>query len=186
MKIINPVYCPTRQEWHAWLETNHRSQREAWLVYYKPHSGLPSIPYEESVEEGLCFGWIDSIIKKFDEASYARKFTPRLPDSKWSETNVQRVKKLLAEGRMTPAGLEAIQGMPAEGRSRPKEMELPASLEQILRANPAAWEAFNRLPPSHRRNYVAWITSAKRAETVERRLQEAMRLLEQGKPLGLK
>ena len=91
MKLSNTLYAKDLPEWHAWLELNYASVKEVWLVYYKVHTGQPCIDYEDSVEEALCFGWIDSLVQRIDEASYARKFTPRTNTAKWSESNKCRV-----------------------------------------------------------------------------------------------
>lgn len=145
--------------------------------------------YEDSVEEALCHGWIDSIIKRIDENRYARKFTPRTDNQNWSELNKRRVAKLIREGRMTEIGLAKVKYSKAESqprKSRPEVLSVPAFLEQGLRQNKRAWENFIRLAPSHKRNYILWITMAKREETRAKRLQEAIQLLVQNKKLGLK
>ena len=95
-----------RAEWRAWMAANHDKETEIWLVYYKKETGITSINYEASVEEALCYGWVDSIIKKLDETKYARKFTPRKDDSKWSPSNIRRVEKLIREGLMAKHGLQ--------------------------------------------------------------------------------
>src|SRR5918992_6386370 len=104
MKISKKLYVTNRDEWRAWLEKNHATEREVWLIYYKKHTGKPRIPYDDAVEEALCFGWIDSIVKTLDGDRYMQKFTPRTNVGKWSRLNLERVKKLLHEGRMTEAG----------------------------------------------------------------------------------
>jgi len=144
------------------------------------------VPYEDSVEEALCFGWVDSLIQKIDEERYARKFTPRRIDSVWSETNKRRVAKVIAEGRMTPAGLAKVtyplDEVPAVEK---QEMLVPDWLAAGLQASPQAWENFCKLPPSHQRRYVGWITSAKKEETQQKRVGEAIELLEQNKRIGM-
>lgn len=177
--------------WRAWLQENHAAEKEIWLVYYKVHTGQPSIPYNDSVEEALCYGWIDSLIKKLDDDRYARKFTPRRPGSNWSPTNKKRVRKLIQEGRMLPVGMDLVDfplDEAEEDASVParQDQTLSDELLQLLRANSEAWENFNQLPPAHKRNYIGWIMSAKRDETRQRRLAEAIGLLEQGKRLGMK
>lgn len=145
--------------------------------------------YEDSVEEALCHGWIDSIIKRIDDKSYARKFTPRTNNQNWSELNKRRVAKLIQEGRMTKIGLAKIGYSNPEvrpGKSKPQVRAIPAFMKHGLRKNKPAWENFMRLAPSHQRKYVLWISSAKREETRAKRLQEAIQILIQGKKLGLK
>src|SRR5213075_1383965 len=95
------LYVADRDAWRAWLEENHARENEVWLVYYKKQSGRPRIPYDDAVEEALCFGWVDSIVKKIDEEKFAQKFTPRRDWTKWSELNKRRLRKLIREGRMT-------------------------------------------------------------------------------------
>ena len=184
------LYVADRAAWRAWLEENHAREREVWLVYYKKHTGRPRVPYDDAVEEALCFGWVDSIVRRLDEDSYLQKFTPRKARSNWCESNVKRARKLIAEGRMTKAGLDAI----AEGaldtkfapRPKSKEVEVPRFFSAALKKTPKAWENFNALAPSYRRDYVNWVTQAKRDETRERRLREAARLLSENKKLGMK
>jgi uncharacterized protein YdeI (YjbR/CyaY-like superfamily) len=184
------LYVSDRASWRAWLEENHASEREVWLVYYKKHTGRPRIPYDDAVEEALCFGWIDSTVRRLDEERYLQKFTPRRERSNWCESNVKRARRLIAEGRMTKAGLDAIaEGAPEQKfapRPKPEELEVPRFVSAALKKTPKAWENFNALAPSYRRDYVHWITHAKRDETRERRLREAARLLSENKKLGMK
>jgi uncharacterized protein YdeI (YjbR/CyaY-like superfamily) len=190
MKIKASLYVSTREDWHAWLEQYHQSESEVWLIYYKAHAGQPSIPYEDSVEEALCFGWIDSIIQKLDDDRYARKFTPRTNTANWSDLNKRRIAKLVREGRMTEAGLAKIEDLPAflagPSKEKPKELIIPPYIEQVLKEHPLAWENFCHMAPSYRRIYIGWISSAKRQETIDKRLEEAIQRLEQNLPLGMK
>lgn len=181
-----------RSDWRTWLEQNHDKATEIWLVYYKRHTGLLSISYEDAVEEALCFGWIDSIVRRIDDERYAQKFTPRSDKSQWSALNKRRVAKLIREGRMTPAGLAKLtyplpeaheQANPEEKRVEPV---LSPGLRSELMANEKAWAFFQQLAPSHRHNYIRWVMSAKQDETRRRRLQEMLDLLAQGQKLGLK
>jgi uncharacterized protein YdeI (YjbR/CyaY-like superfamily) len=187
MDMPKTLYVASRDEWRAWLQAHHASEAEVWLIFYKAHTGKPSISYEDSVEEALCFGWVDSLIQKIDEEKYARKFTPRKLDSVWSLTNKRRVAKVIREGRITPAGLSKITyplDEPIEDRPRPP-LTLPSHIEQVLRSDAQAWENFVKLPPSHKRNYIGWITSAKKEETQLRRAREAVERLRQGLRLGI-
>jgi uncharacterized protein YdeI (YjbR/CyaY-like superfamily) len=184
------LYFEDRAAWRAWLEENHASQREVWLVYYKKHTGRPRIPYDDAVEEALCFGWIDSTVRRVDEDSYLQKFTPRRDKSNWCESNVLRARKLIGEGRMTEAGFDAIAKGALDARFEPKpkskDVEVPRFFSDALKKTPRAWENFKALAPSYRRDYVHWVTQAKRQETRERRLAEAARLLSENKKLGMK
>jgi Uncharacterized protein conserved in bacteria len=190
MKMNLIVDLPTLADWHAWLEQHHNSEREVWLTYHKAASGQPSIDYEDSVEEALCFGWIDSIIQKIDEERYARKFTPRTDTAKWSVSNKRRVAKLMREGRMTEAGLSKLSEADDFREDliddSPRELVIPVEVERGLQASPLAWETFSKLPPSHQRRYIGWITAAKRPETLQKRIAESISLLEKGERLGLK
>ncbi|MBM3790734.1 MAG: hypothetical protein FJW35_10360, partial [Acidobacteria bacterium] len=165
MKITNTLHVTDRSEWRSWLEKNHESATEVWLPYDRRHTGRPRIPYEDAVEEALCFGWIDSIVKRIDDERYAQKFTPRKNASSWSELNKRRARRLIAEGRMTEAGLAKCRSATAAGgsapRPRPKRAEpaIPAFVERALKAKGKAWENFNNLAPSYRRNYIGWITA---------------------------
>jgi uncharacterized protein YdeI (YjbR/CyaY-like superfamily) len=193
MPITKTLHVTTREEWRAWLAKHHATETEVWLIYYKKQSGQSRIPYDDAVEEALCFGWIDSIVKKIDEEKYAQKFTPRRERLKWSPSNKRRMRKLIEEGRMTEVGLAKIDlvVLHEDEKEKPKQRtsatpDIPPFVEQALRANPAAWKHFQDLAPSHRRNYIRWIIDAKREETRQRRLREVVSLLEQNKRLGLK
>jgi uncharacterized protein YdeI (YjbR/CyaY-like superfamily) len=191
MKMFKTLHVTSREDWHTWLEENHDKEKEVWLIFYKKHTGQSRVPYDDAVEEALCFGWIDSIVKRIDDEKYAQKFTPRKTDSKWSELNKKRVEKMIRQGRMTEAGMALIDAAKKCGKweqviSAPKELTLPPGIKDALAANKKAWENFNQLAPSYQRLYVGWITAAKKEETRQRRLKEAVETLAQGKKLGLK
>src|SRR5262245_46818573 len=185
MEIRKTLYVTTREEWRAWLTKHFQSETEVWLIYYKKHSGQPRIPYDDAVEEALCFGWIDSIVKKIDDDHFAQKFTPRRNSTKWSALNKRRIRKLIREGRMTEAGLAKVdlatlgEEPPAKkGKGAPA---IPRFVKQALMANATAWENFQNLAPSHRQAYLQWIMEAKKEETRQRRLQETVARLERSK-----
>jgi uncharacterized protein YdeI (YjbR/CyaY-like superfamily) len=185
MKLVHPT---TRADWRSWLAAHHDRETEIWLVYNKRHTGEPRVEYDDAVEEALCFGWIDSIVRTIDADRYAQKFTPRKAKSKWSELNRRRFAKMVAEGKMTAAGLAKAPPKEEEGAA-PKPImgdTVPAYIEEALRADGVAWVNFSQLAPSHRRMYVRWIEDAKKEETRRKRLAEAIGLLEQNKKLGLK
>lgn len=179
----------TLDQWRKWLAKHHAMESEVWLIFHKKDTGVASIDYKDALDEALCFGWVDSLIKRLDEQRFARKFTPRRPESKWSAVNRKRYAELKREGRLKPPGIERAPTNRAYG-PRPTRLEipskLPAYIQAALRKNPAALRTFEALSPSHRREYFAWIESAKREETKLRRLEEAIRLLASGKKLGLK
>jgi uncharacterized protein YdeI (YjbR/CyaY-like superfamily) len=189
MKITRTFTAPDRATWRDWLAKHGASESEIWLVYYKAGTGKATTSYEDSLEEALCFGWVDSLIQKIDEEKYARKFTPRKPGSKWSELNKHLVAKLVKQGRMTEAGLAKVEFPLDEAPSaRPKrpELALPDWLKEGLMASPQAWENFSKLPPSHQRNYILWVSDGEREETRQKRIKEAIERLEKNERLGLK
>ena len=176
----------TRSQWRTWLRAHHRSESDVWLVFYKRHTAQESISYDDAIEEALCFGWIDSLIRRLDDDRYARKFTPRTPDSRWSTVNRQRYADLKARGLLAAAGLERAPTSRSGDAPRLSVSALPPYIEQGLKADASAWEHFEHLAPSYRRAYIGWIDSAKREETKARRLREAVSLLAAGQKLGLK
>ena len=164
--------------------------KEVWLIYYKKHAGRPRIPYDDAVEEALCFGWIDSIVQKIDDERYAQS-PPRKNNSKRSESNKRRRRGLLKAGKMAQAGLakigDGVLGVDEGPRpgAKPKEIVIPHYLKEALRANEQAWN-FNNLAPSYRRQFIGWVTAAKKEETRNRRTKEAVELLTRNKKLGMK
>ena len=174
-----------RQQWRTWLGKYHASSPGVWLVFYKHHTLVESIPYEDLVRDALCFGWIDSLIKRLDDDRYARKFTPRQPTSKWSDINRKRWAELKAAGLLTTAGLTAA---PTDNKYAPRPVipDMPAYIAKALKEHRKAWDFFQELAPTHRRHFVGWIHIAKRPETRDKRIREAISLLAAGKKLGLK
>ena len=185
------LYASSREEWRSWLKKNHAKAEEVWLVYYKKHTGKSSINYTDSVEEALCFGWIDGIKKRIDEEKYTHRFTPRKAKSKWSPLNIRLAKKMIKEGKMTQKGLASFNKKMNYDEDilnarNAKEILFTPEIEEALKANKKAWEHFNNLAPSYKKQYVGWLISAKRPETRERRLEEAIKLLSGNKKLGMK
>ena len=177
--------CPSsRAEWRSWLRENHPIEKEAWLYYYKKHTGKPTVSYRDSVEEALCFGWIDGIKKTIYDERYCHRFTPRRPNSKWSPLNISLAKKLIEQGKMMPAGLASFEQRKTYAEK--KEFTLTPGIEKVLNDNSIAWEHFNKLAPGYRKQYVGWLASAKKPETQAKRLKEALSLLEQNKKLEMK
>jgi len=185
-KAIRTLEVNTRQRWRSWLEKHHASESEVWLVFHKLDTGVKSLGYEDAVEEALCHGWVDSLVRRLDEGRYARKFTPRKADSKWSSSNRRRYADLASRGLLAAAGRRRAPTDWSGDAPRPSVTQLPSYIERGLKAEPRAWKTFGQLAPSHRRAYIGWIDSAKREETKQRRLREALRLLAGGQKLGLK
>lgn len=154
-------------------------------MYFKAHTRVKSIAHEDTVREALCFGWIDSLVKRLDHDRYAVKVTPRKPASKWSDINRKRWAELKAAGLLTPAGFAAA---PTNNTYAPRPVVplLPSYIAKALRANSGAWKFFRELAPTYRRDFVVWIHTAKRPETRARRIRESLSLLAAGQKLGLK
>ena len=182
---LRTLLVKDRRAWRAWLAKHHLSSPGIWLVCFKDHTGVKSLLYEDIVGEALCYGWIDSLVKRLDDDRYARKLTPRRPTSKWSDINGKRWTELKAAGLLASAGLAAAPTASAYA-PRPVVPVLPAYIATALKANSGAWGFFRKLSPSDRRDFVVWIHTAKRAETRERRIRESLRVLAAGKKLGLK
>jgi len=188
---MKQLYVTNRDQWREWLSVNHAANAGVWLVFYKKETSRPTIAYDTAVEEAICFGWIDSIIKKIDAGRYARKFTPRTAKSKWSQLNKKRANKMIKQGRMTEIGLAMIKAAKKTGLwdkdPRPRiSLDIPPEFEKALARNKKAKESFDKLAPTYRKLYIGWIAVAKRPETKKRRIEESIALLEKGQKLGLK
>jgi uncharacterized protein YdeI (YjbR/CyaY-like superfamily) len=191
MAKLNLLYVNNRRDWRKWLEDNYKKEKEIWLVYYKKHTGKDRVAYEDAVEEALCFGWIDSIIRKLDEDRFAQKFTPRKNTSKWSESNKKRIHKLESSGLMSEAGLQKVKIAKETGKwdeviTPPNLLSMHADFEAALKKNTKATKNFNALAPSYKKQYIGWISVAKKAETRKKRIKEAIELLNMNQKLGLK
>ena len=172
-----------RAAWRRWLTKNHDVKPGVWLVFVK--SPAPNLDYEASVQEALCFGWIDSVVNTLDATRYKQVFTPRKPGSGWSATNKARVADLIASGRMQRAGQAAIDLAKANGMwshyDTVEALEVPADLAKALRANRAAKKEFDAFPPGARKQILYWIHSAKRPETRARRIQQTVEAAAEGR-----
>jgi uncharacterized protein YdeI (YjbR/CyaY-like superfamily) len=191
MTEFEKIYLKSAAEWRHWLTTNHNKTNGIWLIYYKKHTGKPRVPYGEAVEEALCFGWIDSIIKRIDDDIYMQKFTPRKVNSKWSELNKKRVLKMIREGKMNKAGLKLVEIAKQNGNwdnayTSNLNLELSESILSILKNNNRAYDTYLNLAPSHKKNYNNWIMSAKKEETRLKRVREMIDVLTKGQTLGMK
>jgi uncharacterized protein YdeI (YjbR/CyaY-like superfamily) len=182
------LHFAEREAWRAWLAEHHDKEPVVWLVFYKAHTGRQSISYDAAVEEALCFGWVDSIIKRLDDSRYLRKFTPRTDTGRWSTLNLKRVQHLVETGRMTEIGLGKLDAgvQPVVPPARRKFTTIPLFFRRALAGNTKARQNFTSLAPSYQRHFVGWVIMAKKEETRQRRLREAIHLLEQNKKLGLK
>jgi uncharacterized protein YdeI (YjbR/CyaY-like superfamily) len=170
-----PLFFPSPGDFRAWLEENHHKQQEQLVGFYKKDSGKPSITWAESVDQALCFGWIDGVRRSLDGSSYTIRFTPRKSGSTWSAINIKRVGELTAAGLMRPAGLKAFEARLAHKSAiysyeQRQSAEFSAEGRRRFQANKKAWEFFQRQPPGYRRLCTFWVMSAKQDETRMRRL----------------
>ncbi len=189
-EIGKQLYITNRNDWRDWLENNHSTTKEIWLIHFKKHTGKPSITYDDAVKEALCFGWIDGLLKRIDDEKYALRYSPRRSRSIWSELNKKRVKKMIKQGRMTDAGLAKINEAKENGEwqkatKREDLTDIPPELKEALAANKKAQQNFNNFAPSYRKQYIWWVTSAKKDETRQRRINEIVRLAEENKRPGI-
>jgi len=180
LDIGETLYVTDAGAWRDWLEANHASAAEIWLVYPNKRSGQPRIPYDDAVDEALCFGWIDSIVKSLDGEGAAQRFTPRRPKSPLSEMNKARIRRLHAAGKMTPAELAVAHGVLDEAYA------VPADVEAALRLDDEVWRNFEAFPESYKRIRVGWIEGSRnRQDVFERRLAYFIRMTKQGKRFGM-
>ena len=188
---MEELYFKSSSEWRTWLHNKHDTSTGIMLVFFKNGTGRPTIAYEEAVEEALCYGWIDSIIRKINGESYTRKFSPRKDNSNWSDLNKKRVKKLIDEGRMTDIGMAKIEIAKQNGQwyqpDQPRiQFKMPAEFQAALDLYPKARDFFTTLSKTDQKQFITWIASAKRLETQEKRIKEAIGLLEKSQKLGLR
>jgi uncharacterized protein YdeI (YjbR/CyaY-like superfamily) len=192
MEIGKTFYTAKRKAWRSWLAKHHSSEPEIWLIYYKKHSGRPRIPYNDAVEEALCYGWIDSTLKPIDEHCFAQRFSPRRKNSKLSEMNKERVRRLIKTKRMTRHGLASIQHHMKNSsvkylNSRSlKKFILPRDILTILKSNPTTWKYFSKFPESYKHIRIGWIDAARhRPDIFHQRLQYFMKMTAKNKKFGM-
>jgi uncharacterized protein YdeI (YjbR/CyaY-like superfamily) len=186
----NTLYFTDREQWRLWLTENADRRNHVWLIYFKKRTGKPTIPYDDAVEEALCFGWIDGLVRRLDDERYMQRYTPRKPRSMWSDSNKARVEKMLRLGRMTPAGLAVVAAARDDGTwDLVDETRLltdpPEALLAALAENPVAQDFFLSLAPSQRKQYTWWIVSAKKEETRARRISRVVAWCAQRKKPGM-
>jgi len=175
-------YAKDRRAWRAWLQKNHSTSSEIWLIYFKKHTGQQRLAYNDAVEEALCFGWIDGMIKPIDPQKYMQRFSPRKVKSRWSSLNKQRVEKMIRQGLMTAAGLQTIAvarkngswDAPARTYTTVDPTQIPGDLAKAFSKNKRAKTNFENFSFSTRKQFLSWITSAKRDETREARIKQTL------------
>jgi len=185
---MNTFHAETVLQWRKWLEENHRTANEIWLVFWKRHTGKTGIDYDTSVETAICFGWIDSLMKSIDDDCYARKFTPRTGKSDWSFLNRERALEMIRQGTMTEPGMEAVKEAMENGSwyLTPQTVDMPQELEDKLDSDREAALYFAELAPSYRKQYMSWVSEAKKHETRLKRAEEAAQLLAKHMKLPMK
>lgn len=182
-----PRFFKTPAAFRAWLAKNHAKETELWIGYYKKASGKGGMVYKEALDEALCFGWIDGVVKSIDGETYMQRWTPRKKDSHWSLVNIRRFAELEAEGRMAPSGREAYARKTAKRTARASyempEQEFTSAQLRQLKANRKAWAHFESMTPSYKRTVKHWVTTAKREETRQSRLDRLIELGAKGERL---
>jgi uncharacterized protein YdeI (YjbR/CyaY-like superfamily) len=179
MDVGKTLYVTNRDDWRTWLERHYQSESEIWLVYYRKHTGKRRIPYNDAVEEALCFGWIDSTAKRLDEERYAQRFSPRKRRSQFSQTNKERLNRLIEQGKVMPQVLATLEDVDLD------DFEYPADIMAAIRENEQAWRNFQRYSGSYQRIRIAHIDGARdRPDEYEKRLQHLIRKTAQDKQFG--
>ena len=183
-----PLHFRDRKEWRSWLQKNYLSEKAVWLVIYKKHTKKQSIAYNDAVEEAVCFGWIDGQIKRIDDERFIQRYTPRRPQSRWSESNIERAERMIKQGYMTKEGLKIYKkGIKNKQRvPSSKNFTVSPDLKSALAKNKTALTNFQNLAPSAQLAYAYWVDTAKREETRQRRIKKTIDLLAQNKKLGEK
>lgn len=179
MEPDNAMYFPSRHEWREWLERNHDKAKEVWFIQYKKNSGKPSVSYEDALEEALCFGWIDGIIKKIDEERFANRYSPRKAKSRWSKTNKDKAENLIREGKMTASGLAKIEEAKKSGAWGNAYLtrdasQILADLKEALLKNEEAWKNFQGFTNYRQNAYFQFVNDAKTTATRQKRIAEVV------------
>jgi len=175
-KGTKTFYAESKTAWRNWLIENHQQESKLWLIIYKKDSGIPSITYDQAVDEALCFGWVDSSINKRDDESFYQYFAKRNPKSNWSKVNKLKIEKLISEGLMAEAGLKMVELAQQNGTwtalDDVENLISPSDLQEALDRNPLAHEYFNLFPRSVKRGILEWLMNAKQLKTRTKRINE--------------
>ncbi len=181
-------YAHSRKEWREWLRKNHKKESKVYLVKYKKHTGKPTVNNKEAMEEAICFGWIDTTMKRLDDEKYQQAFVKRKKNANWSKNTLRYAKELIKKRKMTKAGLEAykrgLKKLPIE-HNIPKNPDVPEDLKKALEKNKKAKEFFDKLAPSYRKFYIRWVHRAVRKETKDKRIAEVIKRCSKNKKPGL-
>lgn len=186
MKLGETLYVVDRKSWRSWLSKHQKDKTEIWLIYYRKETGKPRIPYNDAVEEALCYGWIDSTVKKIDEERFAQRFSVRKKTSGLSQMNRERVHKLIAQKKMTKAGFAAIAHVFDPYKDKIEDFDIPPEILNPLKANEQAWTHFQKMPESYKRIRIAYIESRKRQgrEMFENSLSHFIKMTAMNKRFG--
>ncbi len=192
MEIFEKIYLVNREQWRDWLKENHATAKDIWLIYFKKNSGKSRIPYNDAVEEALCFGWIDSIVKSVDEDCYVQRFSPRRKNSQLSEANKERIRQLIKSGKMTSAGLDSIKQHIGEKANLEdpasifEKFEIPKDILKALKKDNDVWKNFNHFQESYKRVRIGWIDSARiRPDEFNKRLNYFLKMTKENKIFGM-
>ena len=187
MQITTTLYVTNRTQWRSWLAKHHQSAKEIWLIYYKKQSGKSRIPYDDAVEEALCYGWIDSTTKAIDEECYAQRFSPRRKNSFLSELNKERVRRLIKRNKMTRFGMAIIRHHfeKQSGVQTLKKFVFPKDILRAIQAQPEAWKNFKKFPQHYQHIRIGWIDASRnRPEAFKQRLRYFIKMTAQNKKFG--
>ena len=191
MQITNLKHFKNRAEFRKWLEKNHVKQTELWILFYKVHTNKKCVRYAEAVEEALCFGWIDGIVKRIDDERNAQRYTPRKAKSIWSKVNKERAKRMIDAGKMTDAGLVKIKEAKKSGwwqnayTTSRGDYEMSEEMKKVLMSDKEAWKNFQNFGKSYQNTYIFWVNYAKREETKKKRIQLVLERAKKNIPPGL-
>jgi uncharacterized protein YdeI (YjbR/CyaY-like superfamily) len=178
---LKTFHAKTGEQWQHWLQRNYLIESEVWLLFFKKEAKRENISYDGALDLALCYGWIDSLVRRIDDKKYARKFTPRKTSSIWSKSNIVRMERLIKDSRMTERGRELFKERSPEISFAEKfatnELPFPDEFMTAIQKNQQAWQNFQAFSPSHKRQYQMWVTSAKRDETRKRTIKEAVALI---------
>ena len=179
MNVTKTLYVTSREDWRKWLKKHSKAEKEIWPIYYRKQTGKPRIPYNDAVEEALCFGWIDSIVKNVDQERFAQRFSPRNPKSAYSQTNKERLRKLIGQGKVMKEVLATLGDISTE------KFEIPRDILQTLKANKQAWANFQTYSESYQHIRIAFIDGARRRpEEFNKRLKHLIKMTEKNKQFG--
>ena len=182
MNLGKTLYVTNRNDWRSWLVKNHDKEKEIWLIYYRKSSGKPRIPYNDAVDEALCYGWIDSTVKRVDDEKFAQRFTPRRPKSILSELNKERIRRLIANKSMTSKGINAV----SHAFNKKHKFTIATDILKILKQDKEVWKNFQNFPSSYKRIRISWIETARtRPDLFNQRLKYFLKMTAKNKKYGI-